>query len=101
MKTKNKPIHPGVLLKKIKPEALNNTALAEKLNMCRTTLWRFMNGKRRLDPGWASALAEITDKSTREWIEAQATYDVWEEEMKFKNVGQSKKKISSVLSTNR
>jgi len=60
---------------KIKPECLNNTALAEQIGICRTTLWRFMKGERRLETDWAVPLAKITDKSAREWIEAQAAYD--------------------------
>ena len=69
-------MHPGLKLKEIKPQALRNVDLASQLGICRTTLWRFMNGKRRLNPDWAPALAKITDRSAREWIEAQAAYDV-------------------------
>lgn len=69
------PQHPGAYRKSIKPEAINNNALAAKLNLCRTTLWRFMNGKRRLNPEMAVALAKITDKSPREWIDMQAAFD--------------------------
>ena len=69
------PQHPGVYLKSIKPEVINNTALAAKLDLCRTTLWRFMNGKRRLNPEMAVRLAKITDKPAREWIDMQAAFD--------------------------
>lgn len=69
------PIHPGIHLKSVKPEALTNEALAEQLNICRTTLWRFMDGKRRLTPHLAKRLGKITDTPVREWIAMQAAYD--------------------------
>ena len=75
MKTKQ-PLHPGVYLKSTKPEALNNTALAAKLNICRTTLWQFMNGRRRLDPTMAARLAEVSGESARVWLDRQHAFDV-------------------------
>lgn len=77
MKTK-KPLHPGAYLKSIKPEALNNNVLAAKLNICRTTLWRFMNGKRRLDPEMAAILAEISGDGPAFWLKLQYDFDVWQ-----------------------
>ncbi len=78
MKTK-KPLHPGVLLKSIKPKSLNNTVLAAKLNLCRTTLWRFMNGKRRLDPEMAARLGEL-HKDAAFWLKLQHAWDLCQAE---------------------
>jgi addiction module HigA family antidote len=76
--TDTAPIHPGVHFKSIKLEALNyitHAELAEQLNICRTTLWRFMDGKSRLTPDLAVRLAKLTGESAREWIERQAAFD--------------------------
>ena len=74
------PLHPGLHLKSTKPKALNNTALAEKLNICRTTLWKFMRGKKRLDPDLAARLGEISGESARAWLERQHAFDVHQAE---------------------
>ena len=72
-------LHPGAYFKKIKPP-LTNAELAEQLNICRTTLWRFMNGEARLTPDLAVQLAKLTDEPARAWIERQAAFDVWQVE---------------------
>jgi plasmid maintenance system antidote protein VapI len=79
MKTK-KPLHQGVYLKSKRPEARNNTVLAAKLNLCRTTLWKFMKGKRRLDPDLAARLGEISGEGARVWLERQHAFDVHQAE---------------------
>ena len=73
---RNTPLHPGVYFKSIKPQVLTNAELAEQLNICRTTLWRFMDGKSRLTPDLAKRLSKLTDELARAWIERQAAYDV-------------------------
>ena len=74
MKT-NKPTHPGAYLKSKKPEALTNTELASKLNICRTTLWRFLKGERRLDPDMAARLGEL-HKDAAFWLKLQLEHDL-------------------------
>ena len=76
-----KSIHPGIYLKSIKPEALTNTDLAAQLNICRTTLWRFMRGERRLSPDMAAVLGKLTDEPARAWIERQAAFDIHRAEL--------------------
>jgi len=54
--------------------------MAAKLNMSRTTLWKFTEGKSRLNPDMAAILGQITDKSAREWIGMQAAFDTHQAE---------------------
>ena len=76
MKTKNKPQHPGAYLAEIQPGIMSKTALAERLNVARDTLYSVLRGKRRIDPAMAAILGEITDKSAREWLEMQLAWDL-------------------------
>jgi addiction module HigA family antidote len=68
-------LHPGFKLKEIKPEALRNVDLSSQLGMCRTSLWRFMNGKRRLDPELAARLGKLHE-NTAYWLSLQYAWDL-------------------------
>ena len=58
--------HPGLHLDSVYPGlGVSKAAMATKLNMSRTTLWKFMKGKSRLAPDMAARLGEITDKSAK------------------------------------
>ena len=59
-----------------------------------------MNGKRRLNPEMAARLAEITDKSAREWIEMQAAFDAHQvEKIACKSPGRSADMATPLRST--
>ena len=55
---------------------MTKTAMAAKLNMSRTTLWKFMRGETRLDPDMAAGLGEITGDGTAFWLQMQLDYDL-------------------------
>ena len=80
MNTKNKPQHPGAYLNEIQPAIMSKTAMAAKLNMSRTTLWKFMKGEARLDPDMAAILGEITGEGTAFWLKLQHDWDLWQAE---------------------
>ena len=55
---------------------MSKTALAERLNVARNTLYSVLRGKRRIDPAMAAILGEITDKSAHEWLQMQFAWDL-------------------------
>jgi len=55
---------------------MSKTALAERLNIARNTLYSVLRGRRRIDPAMAAILGGITDKSAREWLQMQLDYDL-------------------------
>ena len=56
---------------------MSKTALAAKLNMSRTTLWKFMRGETRLDLDLAAGLGEITGEGAAFWLKLQHEHDLW------------------------
>ena len=80
MNTENIPQHPGAYLSEIQPEIISKTALAAKLNMSRTTLWKFIRGKTRLKPDLAAILGDITGDGTAFWLKLQHAWDLWQAE---------------------
>ena len=55
---------------------LTKATMAAKLNISRTTLWKFTEGKRRLDPDMASKLGEITGRGHEFWLKLQHEHDL-------------------------
>ena len=80
MSMKNKPQHPGAYFAEIQPGLMTKTAMAAKLNMSRTTLWKFMRGETRLDPDMAAGLGEITGDGAVFWLKLQHAWDLWQAE---------------------
>jgi addiction module HigA family antidote len=80
MNTRNKPQHPGAYLAEIQPGLMTKTALAAKLNMSRTTLWKLMKGEVPLDPGLAARLGDITGDGAAFWLKLQHAWDLWQAE---------------------
>ena len=72
--------HHGLYLGAIQPGLMTKTALAAKLNMSRTTLWKFMKGQTRLDPDMAAGLGEITGEGAAFWLQMQHEHDLWQAE---------------------
>jgi len=90
MKTKNRPQHPGAYLAERQPGIMSKTAMAAKLNMSRTTLWKLMKGEARLDPDMAAILGEMSGDGPAFWLKLQHDFDVWQaEQMARKSPGRA------------
>jgi addiction module HigA family antidote len=88
MVKKRKPSHPGEVLDElyIKPLQLNLEKLAKRLRISRNALYKIRAGKAGITPAIALALAEAFDTTPQLWINLQASYDLWIEEQKHKNI---------------
>ena len=68
--------HPSLYLGAIQPGLMTKTAMAAKLIMSRTTLWKFMKGETRLDPDLAARLGQISGDGPAFWLEMQLAWDL-------------------------
>ena len=77
-----KNVHPGEILQKDFLEPLNITAymLAKRIMVDQTRISQLIKGKRRVSADTALRLSIFFDMSAEFWLNAQARYDLVEEE---------------------
>lgn len=77
-----KNVHPGEILQKDFLEPLNITAymLAKRIMVDQTRISQLIKGKRRISADTALRLSIFFDMSAEFWLNAQARYDLVEEE---------------------
>lgn len=77
MKQNNNPQHPGPYLESVyRGLGLTKKTMAAKLNMSRTTLWKFTEGKLRLNPEMAAGLGKISGDGPAFWLNLQHEHDL-------------------------
>lgn len=78
------PTHPGVLLREeFMPDyGLSVSSLAAALNVSRQTVNELLNGRRALTSLMALRLAQLFGNSSRFWMNAQVSVDLWNAEQK-------------------
>ena len=78
------PRHPGALLREIVLPAsgLNQTQLAQRVNVSRRTINMILMEQRPITPDIAHRLGRVFGNGPRLWLNMQRAVDLWEAEQK-------------------
>ena len=78
--THRAPTHPGEILLEefLKPLALTQVALAEKLDISQNRLNEIIRGKRGVTADTALRLSKVFKTSPEVWMNLQTTYDLYQ-----------------------
>lgn len=78
--THRAPTHPGEILLEefLKPLALTQVALAEKLDISQNRLNEIIRGKRGVTADTALRLSKVFKTSPEFWMNLQTTYDLYQ-----------------------
>lgn len=73
------PPHPGEIFRDdvMRRLGLSRKALAKDLGVSYGSLSRFINGQKRVSPGFACELARVSGTSLLYWLVLQAHHDAW------------------------
>ena len=82
IKRERAPRHPGALLRDIVLPAsgLNQTQLAERVNVSRRTINMILNEQRPVTPDIAHRLGRVFGNGPRLWLNMQRALDLWNAE---------------------
>jgi addiction module HigA family antidote len=88
--THRAPTHPGEILLEefLKPLALTQVALAEKLDISQNRLNEIIRGKRGVTADTALRLSKVFKTSPEFWMNLQTTYDLYEARHAPRHAGQ-------------
>lgn len=78
MSTKQKPVHPGEILKEdfLAPLGISNYRLAKELNIPAQRIGDVINGKRAISPDTALRLGTYFNTTAELWLGLQMEYDL-------------------------
>lgn len=77
MKTKENPIHPGLILRaEIEARGLSVTDAANLLKITRTSMSMVLNGRAGISPALAIKIEHYLGGSAQFWADLQTTYEL-------------------------
>lgn len=74
---KSSPMHPGRFIEETILKSLNQSELADKLDVTKAAVNMLIKGKRRLTAGMAMRLEKFSGKPAQFWLDLQQEWDEW------------------------